>query len=99
MTKIFVLETMDGKVEYKTEEFGHDITFNGVTYRLTQEAYISNNTSDYYDMDEELYYTAEAVSEKGELARIVWKAREDWKEIEDEQEICDWDNPAKVELI
>lgn len=42
-----------------------DVTYNGITYRLTQEAYLSGT-------NEESYYTATAESPTGDPYRVIW---------------------------
>lgn len=76
------------------KDYGFGIVeFEGKEYTLTQDAYIDGSA------DETPYYRAMAEDAEGNEYEVFWDVLENWKEIEDEQEMCDWDNPAKVELI
>ncbi|GAK02293.1 hypothetical protein JCM19037_519 [Geomicrobium sp. JCM 19037] len=74
-------------------DFGYDVEFEGSTYRLLGQAQISHKT-EYMDTpndEQDLYYSAQAVSEEGEEATVYWLANDNWREIEDESEVCEWD--------
>lgn len=63
-------------------------------YLLTQDVYIDGT-------DEDPYYTALAVKEwdyEENLYEIIWEIQyeDDGSMPENEDEMCDWDNPAKI---
>lgn len=65
------------------------IKFEGKEYTLTQEPYIDGT-------HEKPFYRANAVDAEGKLYEIRWDVKDNWEEIEDESEMCDWDSPKGV---
>ena len=75
-------------------DFG-TITFNGQVFTLTQEAYADN-----FGTDGGVRYYAGAVDTDGNEHQVTWGLKisiEDYKNLEDESNACDWDNPISVE--
>lgn len=73
----------------KDQGFGI-VTFEGKEFALTQQAYVdgpANGTP---------YYKASAVDQKGNEYEVTWEVVENWEQVEDESEMCDWDNPVEV---
>lgn len=64
-------------------------------YTLTQEAYLTTYSRGgvYFDA----LYAAAALDENGEEATIYWIPCDDWKEEEDESDVCNWDLPDFIE--
>lgn len=60
-------------------------------YTLTQEAYISNIHSSVLDF--EVVFQASAIDENGNDAQIFWIPYDNWDELDDLSEACDWDSP------
>lgn len=69
------------------------VEFEGKQYTLTQQPYIDGK------MDDRPYYKAIAVDKNGNEHEVVWDVVDNWEEIEDESESCDWDEPESVEKI
>lgn len=66
------------------------IVFEGKEYTLIQDAYIDGVPG------EKPFYRANAVDTEGKLYEIRWDVKDNWEEIEDESEMCDWDSPKGV---
>src|SRR5690625_1725417 len=60
---------------------------------LTQQAYIDGPA------DETPFYKASGIDKEGNEYEIEWSVKENWEQIEDEEEMCDWDSPVSVEKI
>src|SRR5690625_367048 len=60
---------------------------------LTQQAYIEGNTN------ERPVYKANGIDSEGNEYEVTWEVVDNWEEIEDEQEMCDWDIPVSIEKI
>ncbi len=69
------------------------INFEGKTYTLTQDAYIDGPA------EGTPYYRAMAIDQEGNEYEVTWEVVENWEQIEDESEMCDWDSPASVEKM
>ena len=67
------------------------VSFEGKEYTLTQQAYIDGPA------DGTPVYKATAVDQEGNEYEVEWEVRENWEEIEDESDMCDWENPVSVE--
>lgn len=65
------------------------IVFEGKEYKLIQEAYIDGT-------HDKPFYRANAVDDRGKLYEIRWSVKDNWEEIEDESEMCEWDSPTSV---
>ncbi|MGG0029516.1 hypothetical protein ABEX92_16780 [Bacillus safensis subsp. osmophilus] len=64
------------------------VFFEGVEYRTTQNPYVN---------DEGTQYEATAINRDNEQVLIEWEITyQDYKNLEDESDACDWDNPSKV---
>ena len=100
---------MTPEIRKLKNEFG-TVTFDGVEYVLTQQAYITGPA------DSDGWYEASAIRADAEpdeydgydTFRVVWEilpeTLEAWKEarengdcIDDEGDACDWDSPELVE--
>ena len=66
------------------------ITFEGKTYTLTQDAYYSNGN--------EGRYQASALDEDGNTYMVLWRILDGHEDDDNEDTMCDWDNPFAVEL-
>lgn len=69
------------------------VDFDGKKYSLEQQAYIDGI------QDRELYYKASALDAEGNKCVVVWDVVDNWEQIEDEQEMCDWESPISIERI
>jgi hypothetical protein len=69
-------------------EFG-TVDVEGNTYYLTQQAYITGS-------DDDVCYEAAAIASNGDVYTVRWAVCEDWQEIEDESDRCDWAKPISV---
>lgn len=67
------------------------IEFEGKNYTLTQEAYYSNGN--------EGQYQASALDEDGNAYIVLWRILDGHEDDDNEDTMCDWDNPFAVELI
>lgn len=67
------------------------INFEGKTYTLTQDAYYSNGNDGQYQ--------AAAVDKDGRTYMVYWNILEGHEDDENEDTMCDWDNPDEVTLI
>ncbi|WP_019156825.1 hypothetical protein [Robertmurraya massiliosenegalensis] len=80
----------------KFEELGYtvhgEVEHEGKVIRLTQNAYLDGT-------HENPYYSANGIDAEGNEYEITWDVVENWKELEDESECCDWDEPKSVEQI
>ena len=65
------------------------VKLNGTEYTLTQDAYYSNGSDNEYQ--------AQATDKLGNEYMIYWTIIGD--ENAEESDMCDWDNPVRVELI
>lgn len=64
------------------------VSFEGVEYRTTQNPYVN---------DEGTHYEATAINKDNEQVLIEWEiTHQDYKNLEDESDACDWDNPSRV---
>jgi hypothetical protein len=70
----------------KQNPFG-DVTHNGITVHLTQQAYAENCGT-----DGGVYYQAKGVDNDGNEYRVTWSTYDNADEIESEDEMCDWDD-------
>ncbi|MDW0113751.1 hypothetical protein QT711_11185 [Sporosarcina saromensis] len=96
------LATAEKLYNYYLEEMGkmEKVTFEGIEYTLTQEAYLTGT-------HESPYYEATGIEADGNEVTVTWKIKEHWLNddgelnglLEDESEACDWDNPMSVERI
>jgi hypothetical protein len=59
-----------------------DVTHNGVTVHLTQQAYACDGGR----------YRAHGVDDQGNDYQVTWVAYDNASEIENEDEMCDWDD-------
>jgi hypothetical protein len=64
-----------------------DVTYTGITVHLTQQAY-SNN----YGTDGDVRYYAKGVDDEGNEYMVTWETYDNAGEIENEDEMCDWDD-------
>lgn len=67
--------------------------FVNLEVALTQQAYIDGNA------DERPVYKANGIDPEGEEYEVTWDVVDNWEEIEDEEEMCDWDNPVSIEKV
>ena len=65
------------------------VKLNGTEYTLTQDAYYSNGSDNEYQ--------AQATDKLGNEYMVYWTIIGD--ENAEESDMCDWDNPVRVELI
>ncbi len=68
------------------------VEHDGITWYLTQQPYITS-------AGKQPWYEAIAINANGDTARIVWSVRDDWKDVEDESDACDWSKPAGVTIL
>ncbi len=73
------------------DRFG-TVEHEGITWYLTQQPYITS-------AGKRPWYEAIAINANGDTARIVWSVRDDWKDVEDESDACDWSKPAGVTIL
>ncbi|MDW0112195.1 hypothetical protein QT711_03295 [Sporosarcina saromensis] len=88
--------------KYYLEEMGkmEKVTFEGIEYTLTQEAYLTGTHGN-------PYYEASGIDADGNEVTVTWEIKDHWLDkdgilnglLEDESEACDWDNPMSVECI
>lgn len=68
------------------------ITFESKEYTLTQEAYMAGT----HDAP---HFEAHAVDADGNEYMVQWDVRDNWREMDDQSDMCDWDNPASVDAL
>ena len=73
------------------EDYGR-VEFGGRWYTLTQDAWYTLT-----DACGNVWYQASAVASNGNIYIVIWKATH--PEAENEDEVCDWDEPYDVMLI
>lgn len=91
-----LLVELANKIKGETEM--EKVTFEGIEYTLTQQAYITGT-------HENPYYEASAIDSEGNEVTVTWDIKEHWLNedgalnglLEDEGEACDWDNPVSVD--
>lgn len=88
----YIEENSKEETKMKDQGFG-TVEFEGKEYTLKQQAYIDGKA------DERPYYRAMAVDQEGNEHEVTWDVVDNWEEIEDESESCDWDEPESVEKI
>jgi hypothetical protein len=84
---------VSNRIDYETPNpydrphchYGVVRTANGVKVFLTQEAYATNTP-------ERPRYEAQGIDEAGNHYQVTWDCYDNWLEIEDESEVCDWDD-------
>lgn len=69
------------------------VKFEGREYTLQQDAYIDGVAGD------TPVYKAMALDDEGNEYEVTWEVVDHWEELEDESEMCDWENPVSVESI
>lgn len=74
-------------------EGGHYYQDKTTEIALTQQAYIDGPA------DGTPIYKATGIDQHGNNYEVTWEVVENWEQIEDEQEMCDWDQPARIEKI
>ena len=74
---------------WELEDRWGSVEHEGTTWYLTQQPYITSAGG-------RPWYEAIAISADGDTARIEWAVVDEWEDIEDESEACDWDKPASV---
>jgi flavin-binding protein dodecin len=93
------------------EQFG-TIEHEDTTWYLTQRPYIAGTNELSWDeavaigvfkaseVTPELpWYEAVAINIYGDAALVWWTVRDDWKDVEDESDMCQWDTPARVTVL
>lgn len=65
------------------------VEFEGKGYILTQEAYITGT-------HESPRYEAHAIDNEANEYMVTWLPVENWRELEDASDHCDWNSPAAV---
>ena len=73
------------KITYSNNQFGDITLANGVTISLTQQAYLSGT-------NDAPRYEARAVDADGNEYTVTWTPYENFMELEDESDCCDWDD-------
>jgi hypothetical protein len=68
------------------------VEHEGSTWYLTQQPYIAGT-------DERPWYEAIAINLYGDAALIKWTVTDEWEDIEDESDVCQWDKPAGVTTL
>lgn len=71
-------------IDYKNNKFG-DINHNGKIIHITQDAYLAGTNT-------EPVYQAAAKSDDGDDYRVTWVPVDNFMDLEDESECCDWDD-------
>lgn len=84
--------TNKNKLEKLEAAYGA-VEIEGNEYFLTQHPYI------YGTQGEKPHYRAAAIDNNGDEYLVTWNVLENWEIIEDESDMCDWDNPCNVEKI
>lgn len=69
------------------KKFGEHVEFNGKSYWLTQEAYLTG---------EYPYYEASGIDKHGRECTIYWTIDKNYYENDDQGDDCDWDKPSYV---
>lgn len=69
--------------------------YDGKLITLTQDAYIDSINR--MGLPNQTVYTAHAVDQDGNNYRVVWYPFKNWNG-ENEDESCDWDRPAYIEM-
>ncbi|MWV44931.1 hypothetical protein GRF59_15015 [Paenibacillus sp. HJL G12] len=69
------------------------IDFEGKTLKTTQDPYIDGVSG------ERPHYKATAVDAENNEYILVWDVYDEYEEITDESEMCDWYNPIGVTLV
>jgi plasmid maintenance system antidote protein VapI len=82
------------------KQFG-SVTFEGKEYILTQQAYpgyVSYSWSAGAGVArlEGDFYKASAIDTDGNEYTVLWEPVGGWEQMEDESEVCNWDNPKYV---
>lgn len=72
------------RITYSNNQFGDVTLADGVTISLTQQAYLSGT-------NEAPIYTARAVDAEGNEYTVTWRPFDNFMELEDESDCCDWD--------
>ncbi|MFA5409578.1 MAG: hypothetical protein WC343_12475 [Bacilli bacterium] len=78
------------------------VAYRGRTYGLKQQAYCVGlvGLSDGMHYLEDAYAASATEIETGRSAMIYWVEREEYDpEMQDESDACDWDHPARVEIL
>ncbi len=73
------------------DRFG-TVEHEDTTWYLTQQPYIMG-------AGEQPWYEAVAINIYGDTARIEWAVVDDWRDIEDESDVCNWDTPVSVTIL
>lgn len=75
-------------------ELKSSVIFNCKEYALIQDAYVTGALND-------PYYEASAIDEQGNEYMVIWEILdlENFAELEDESNACDWDNPSEIYLL
>ena len=67
------------------------VTFNGKTYTLAQDAHYSNGNEDEYQ--------ANAIDDFGNDCTVYWNIKADInRDTAEESDMCDWGNPVRVDI-
>jgi hypothetical protein len=66
------------------------VTFNGQAITLTQEPYIDGVSG------ERPIYKAHGTDDQGQDVIVTWTVVDGWESIEDESEMCNWDQPTGI---
>lgn len=87
-----LLELYTGNYRLDIGDFRYEINVNP-ELELTQQAYIDGK------QEERPYYKAEAEDGEGNKYEVTWDVVDNYEEIEDEEEMCEWDSPSDIEII
>ena len=68
------------------------VNYNSKDYTLTQEAYMAGT----HDQPQ---FEAHAVDGDGNEYMVQWDVRDNWREMDDQSDMCDWSNPASVDAL
>lgn len=84
--------------EKKFEELTESVVWEGKEIRLTQDAYLEYE----YRMGIHVlspFYEARGIDKEGNEYLVIWSVVDDYDEILDEGDACDWENPWHVQPL
>lgn len=86
------------------QDFGFGIVeHDGKEYALEEDAYVVGAREREWNNlaldDGKPFYKASAVDQEGKSFEVVWETFEEWEDLYNEDEMCDWENPESVNEI
>lgn len=68
------------------------IYFESKPYVTTQEPFIDGPAN-------ALFYKANGLDQEGNEVLLIWDVVDEWETIEDQSDMCDWENPMEVKRV